>query len=366
MRVGIFHWKARSWGGAEYLISKIAEVLGVRKIYTLGHPSTPNPYADVEFYDLRVSYYSKFLLNFSFFRFFEYSIWESIDITEIGDFDVIITSGATAKAIIPPDNVMHINYCYSPPRWLYDLYHFRIKKVKLKPIYNYMLRKARIQDSLADRRVDYYYAVSPIVKRRIWKYYKRDSIVLYPPLDLSQYRAKEGGSFYLYLGRIDYEKGVVEIVKAFKKIGLPLKLVGGKGTAFEEVMEIIKNCSNIEYVGFVSQDEKIKLLGECKAVIFNAINEDFGIVPIEANASGKPCLTVKSGFPGIFIEDGINGLFHDGSVEGIIKAVKKCEKSDFNPKEIRERVKIFSFDNFKKKLISTLNEFYEEFNKLEV
>jgi len=118
-----------------------------------------------------------------------------------------------------------------------------------------------------------------------------------------------------------------------------LVIAGGKGTAYKDVRKMIERSKNVEYRGFVTEEEKLKLLSECKAVVFNAINEDFGIVPVEANASGKPCLTVASGFPGIYVKDGVNGLLHDGTVDGIIKAVERAEKMEFDLELIRSFAK---------------------------
>ncbi len=368
MRVAIAHWSVRSWGGAEYLITKVAECLGVKRIYTLRKfPDSDNPFGNVEFVELYgdLSPLNRIMLK-AMGRAWEYFIWESMNLREYEDFEILLTSGSTARAIITPEDIVHVNYCHSPPRWLYDLYHERIKRAKLRFLYNIILSRLRVLDVAVDRRVDYYLVNSPIIKRRLWKYLKRDSKILYPPIELRRYKFKEFGDFYLYLGRLDYEKGVVEIVKAFKELGEKLILAGGKGTAYSEVIKLIENSKNIEYVGFVSEDEKLKLLSECKAVVFNAINEDFGIVPIEANASGKPCICVKSGFPGLFIKDGVNGILHDGSVEGIEKAVERFESMDFNPDKIRSFAEKFDVSVFERRLKGYLQEFYEDFNsKLE-
>ncbi len=362
MKVKIVHWRVRSWGGAEYLITKVAECLGVKEVYTLKKPKSDNPFGKVSFKEVYKELDLSAKIAAKLGRAGEYFVWECFDPSKLGDFDILFTSGATTRAIITPDCIMHVNYCHSPARWLYDLYHKRINEKKIKLIYRLLLSKIREIDVIVDRRVDYYLANSPIIKRRLWKYLKRDSKILYPPLDLKKYRFEKFGDFYLHLGRIDKEKGVVEVVKAFRKSGKKLILAGGKGTAYNEVKEIIKKSNNIEYLGFTSEKEKLKLLAECKAVVFNAVNEDFGIVPVEANASGKPCITIASGFPGIFIKDGINGILHDGSVEGITQAIRKFERLKFDPDEIINKVKIFDVNNFKNNLNKYLSEFYNDFH----
>ncbi len=357
MKVGLIHWRVRSWGGAEYLVTKMAEALNLKKVYTLRKPKSPNPFGKVEFVEVNLPVSLKLISKFG--RAAEYFVWESFDVRQLGDFDVLITSGATTRAIITPEDVVHINYCHSPARWLYDLYHHRMEKIKLKTPYRLLLSKLREIDAIVDRRVDFYLVNSPIIKRRLWKYLKRDSEVLYPPLDLSKYKNRGEGDFYLHLGRLDREKGVIEVVKAFKKLGKKLILAGGKGNAYSEVMEIMKGCSNIEYLGFVPEEEKLRLLGECRAVVFNAVNEDFGIVPVEANACGKPCIAVKSGFPGIFIKDGVNGVLHDGTVEGIIRAVERFENMKFNSESVRKYAMNFNEPVFRDKLNKYIKNYFE-------
>lgn len=364
MKVKIVHWRVRSWGGAEWLITKVAECLGIREIYTLKSPKTDNPFGDVKFVGVEkfLDIPARLLVNLG--RAVEYVIWESFDVNMLNEFDILLTSGATTRAIITPDNIVHVNYCHSPARWLYDLYHHRLKNKRFKIVYRIFLSKIRTIDSIVDSRVDYYLVNSPIIRRRLWKYLKRDSKILYPPIELKRYKFKEFGDYYLYLGRLDREKGVVEIVKAFARLGKRLILAGGRGTAYGEVKKIIEKTPNIEYIGFVSEDEKLRLLSECKAVVFNAVNEDFGIVPIEANASGKPCISVASGFPGIFIKDGLNGILHDGSVDGIVCAIERFEKMNFDPDRIREFVSEFDISVFRKKLRNYLKEFYNEFSEM--
>ncbi len=370
-KIAVAHWKIKSWGGAEYLATKLAETLNINKIYTIAPIPEKNPYGDVELYDVLSDFRfsaSKRLQIKLFDRVFEYSIWEDVDWNIYDNFDIIITSGSTTRAIITPDDVLHVNYCHSPPRWLYDLYHRRIKSVKVSCIHSTLLRYLRMRDLSVDSRVDYYLVNSPIIRRRLWKYYKRDSEILYPPIDTSKYRYRDPEDYYLYLGRLDREKGIIEIIKAFKNLGLRLKIAGGRGDAFREVMKLMKSCRNVEYVGFVSEKEKIDLLSRCKAVIYNAVNEDFGIVPIEANASGKLCISIAEGFPGIYIKDEINGFLHNGSVEGIKKAVINVEKimdeNKVDPYTIKKSVISFDINTFRENLLRYLNYFYNNLNKL--
>jgi glycosyltransferase involved in cell wall biosynthesis len=182
-----------------------------------------------------------------------------------------------------------------------------------------------MRDQTVDPRVDHYLANSPIITRRLWKYYKRESEVLYPPVDVDRYRNGDDDGYYLHLGRLDGEKGVPAVVEAFAGTDHRLVMAGGRGDVQESVLRTIEDAENIEWRGFVDEDTKLDLLARCRAVVFNGRNEDFGIVSIEANASGKPVLAHKEGFPGVYVEDGENGYLHDGSAAGIRRAIDRLE-----------------------------------------
>jgi len=324
--VAIAHWHVRAWGGAEYLVTKLAKALDVESVYTLGapEPDDPNPYGDVGFEDVTgvLDYPRIRRIQRLADRVFEYSQWEDVDWRKLGDPDVLVTSGATTRAVITPDDTLHVNYCHSPPRWFYDLYHDR-KGGLTGALARPLLRHLRTRDASLDPRVDHYFVNSPIIKRRLWKYYKRDAEILYPPVDIESYRNDGDDGFYLHLGRLDHEKGIEAVVDAFRDSEHELVLAGGRGDAYSSVRDAIENADNIDYRGFVSEEEKYDLLARCQAVVFNGRSEDFGIVPIEANASGKPVLTRDEGFPGIYVEDGKNGFLHDGTPKGIQETIER-------------------------------------------
>lgn len=326
--VALAHWHVNAWGGAEYLVTKMAEAVNVDVVHTLGEPdpSDPNPYGDISFVDVTPSLdYSRIRrLQQRAGRVFEYAQWEDIDWREFGDPDVLVTSGATTRAVITPGDTLHVNYCHSPPRWFYDLYHDRkssLTGVLSRPLVRYL----RMRDATLDSRVDHYFVNSPIIERRLWKFYKRESEVLYPPVELEKYRNEGNEGYYLHLGRLDEEKGVPAVVEAFLEVDEELVIAGGMGDINDSVRQQIDDARNIEYRGFVSEEVKLDLLANCTAVVFNGRNEDFGIVPIEANASGKPVLSRDEGFPGVFVESGENGVLHDGSSEGIRDAIERTE-----------------------------------------
>jgi glycosyltransferase involved in cell wall biosynthesis len=358
----VAHWHVNAWGGAEYLVTNLAEALGVPRVYTLGEPSPddPNPYGDVEFVDVLggLSPSPVRRVQARAGRVFEYALWEDVDWREYGDPDVLVTSGSTTRAVITPDDTLHVNYCHSPPRWFYDLYHDRkgsLAGVLARPL----VRHLRTRDAATDARVDGYLANSPVVARRLWKYYKRESTVLYPPVDLDAYRDAGDDGFYLHLGRLDEEKGVPAVVEAFAGTDHRLVLAGGMGDVSPDVRDRIERSPNVDYRGFVTEETKHDLLSRCRALVFNGRNEDFGIVPIEANASGKAVLTRDEGFPGVYVRDGENGYEHDGTAAGIRGAIGRFEAEGVSgdPAATAER---FGSDRFESELSAAIESQWAE------
>jgi len=365
LHIAVAHWPIRSWGGAEYLVTKLAAALDVETVYTLGEPepSDPNPYGNVRFNDVTrtLDYGPLRRLQRRAGRVFEYAQWEDVDWRKLGNPDVLITSGATTRAVITPDDTLHVNYCHSPSRWFYDLYHDR-KGGLVGTLARPLLRHLRTRDASLDPRVDHYFANSPIIARRLWKYYKRDAEVLYPPVDVASYRNDGDEGFYLHLGRLDREKGVPAVVEAFEGRDERLVFAGGRGDVDGTVIDHIERADNLDWRGFVEENEKRDLLARCRAVVFNGRNEDFGIVPIEANASGKPVLARNEGFPGIYVEDGANGYRHDGTAADVRSAVDRFEREgiDGDPENGLDR---FSLDTFGQQCASQVATWYEDFSQ---
>jgi len=359
LKVGIFHWNTSLGGGGEYLVHYLAKALGAR-VYTIVEGK--NKYG---FYD--ISYLlPPFLKKIRLLPSLDYLCWSNIDVLDIDDFDIVITSGATARALIVPEEIMHVHYLHSPPRWLWDLWHWRRKKKSriAQTLITPLAEFFRIWDRAVDANVDYYFVNSPIIKQRLWKYYKRDGVVLYPPVECNKYKFKEYGDFYLHIGRFDPEKRIRIAVDACLKAKRKLILVGIEGRdkdTFKYVKKLSETSPYIEYLGYVSDKEKRKLLSECKAVIYPPVAEDFGIVPIEAIASGKPVIVANSGFPKILVEQKKCGVIAKPTVDEMFKAILELERNEWYPEEIQEKAREFDYETFKSRLNFWLVEWYNEF-----
>jgi len=368
-RVAVLHWTFQRVGGGEILASYLGKALDC-KVYCMGQ-------SKLGFEDL--SYLlPRPLRLFKRVRSFEYILWSSVDIEQLGDFDIIVTSGVTPRAIITPEYTMHVNYCHSPPRFLYDLWNFRRRGLSpfKRFIIDFIGEALRIWDYAVDTRVDYYFVNSEVIKFRLWKYLKRDSVVLYPPIEWSKYKCNESEDFILFLSRLETEKRVEEAIEACVKAGKKIVVVG-TGTLEKRIREKYGSNGLVDIRGFVDEKEKIELLSRCKAVIFPAVAEDFGLVPVEALASGKPVIVDNTGFPPIllnktgFVEQNgafkvcRGGIIARGDVANLTTAVKLIDRYDWNSEYLRNFAKQFDFESFKANLISNLKIWKEVFDGFE-
>jgi len=359
MKIAVFHWSFDELGGGEVLAHYLGKALNTRVYSVIKHPKAN----ELGFEDIsdKIPFAVRLLRKV---RSFDYLTWSNIDITELGDFDAVITSGLTARALITPPDVMHVHYNHSPARWLYDLWHFRRKSkglIKRNFILSLASEFFRVWDATVDNRVDYYFSNSPITQLRLWKYLKRKSEVLYPPIEVKKYRNKPSEDFFLFIGRLWQEKNPESAIKACIGTKKHLILIGDKSD--KKLIRKYGNNPLIDFKGRVSEQEKIELLARCKAVIYPAIAEDFGIVPIEALASGKPVICSDTGFPPVIVGNE-RGIITDGTAYGIQKAILEMEHKIYEPNELRSFAEQFDFSIFKSQLNYYLLLFYENFNKI--
>ncbi|HMB44637.1 MAG TPA: glycosyltransferase [Candidatus Methanoperedens sp.] len=249
-------------------------------------------------------------------------------------------------------------YCFSPPRVFYDLYDLFARKepfIRRQIFKMWILIHESISRKFVDH-VEYFVANSENVRNRIKKYYGKDSIVVYPVIDISRYGFKKYGEFWLSVNRLYPEKRIELQVNAFRHMpDEKLVIVGDftKGDYSERyVSKILKDLpDNVKLIGSVAEDELIELYATCKGHITTALDEDFGMTPLEAMASGKPTVAVREGGYLETIKDGVTGLLVDVDETAIINGVKLIS---MDPGKYREdcenRAKDFDIPAFIKQM----------------
>ena len=308
--------------------------------------------------EIHTSFLQRLPLIKKFHRLLPFLMPIAVEQFDLSYYDVVISNSASfAKGVITKPRTRHISYCLTPTRYLWDDSHRYLAEAsypwlfkKLIPLFlNYL----RIWDFEASLRVDQFIAISNFVQKRIKKYYSRDAEVIYPALDCSKYQIGDVISdYFLMVGRMVPYKKFDLAVKVFNATGQKLKIVGD-GPEFKHLRKIAK--SNIEFLGLVSDFDMPKLYSHSKAVIFPQ-EEDFGLVPLEAMASGRPVIAYRGGGAMETVIDGENGIFFDKQTEiDLVQAIGRFEYTYWDAQKIRAHALKFDKEVFKQEFSELLH-----------
>ena len=273
---------------------------------------------------------------------------------DLNAFDLVISSNhACAKNVTTPESTRHVCYCHTPMRYAWDPSFMSSEEVgplarlALPP----MLAHLRRRDLAAAALPDAFVANSTVVRDRIRDFYGRDSVVIHPPVEteplLKQPRAP--GDYYLHLGRLVPYKRADLTVAACAQLGRPLK-VAGDGRALDSLRASAP--PNVEFLGRVSDEQLRELLAGALALVFPG-EEDFGIVPVEAQAAGVPVIAYGRGGATDSVVDGQTGLlFSEQTPEGLVQAILAFEDATFDEDAIRDNARGFAPDRFRREFAS--------------
>jgi glycosyltransferase involved in cell wall biosynthesis len=243
---------------------------------------------------------------------------------DANEYELIISSeSGPAKWIIPRPDAKHICYCHSPMRYIWDQRGLYLSKLPppLRPVGHMLAGQLRRSDVLSSMRVSAFVANSTFVQKRINQYYRRDAEVIHPPVDTDQYTAGEPEDFYLCAGQVVSYKRIDLAVEACTRLGRRLIVAGGGDTrALRE-----KAGPTVSFLGKVDQDTLRDLMRRCRALLFPGV-EDFGLVPVEVMASGRPVIAFGYGGALDTVQPGVSGLlFHEASAEALVAAIERFE-----------------------------------------
>lgn len=368
MKVALVHDYIKEYGGAERVLEELIKLFPDAPIYTsLYCPEFLGPHEDrFKAYKIKTSFlqfipFKQKLL--SPIRLLSPFAFKSFDLSK---FDVIIVSqtGAYFPNVVQKGSAKLICYTHTPPRYLYGYKTAReIKNPVVMAFAHVVFHFLRMVDFKASQNVDQFIANSEEVKARIEKFYRRDATVIYPPVDVStksqiasskqtqntKYKIQDT-KYYLAGGRLARAKGIDIIVKAFAKNGKKLKIFGKGFAGFDEELRDLAT-KNVEFVGEVTDAERMELMQKAKAFILASFDEDFGITPVEAMSRGTPVVAFKSGGVKETVIDGVTGVFFDENTpENLNEAISKLESLKISPDACIKQAERFSEEKFDQKI----------------
>ena len=349
----------KDWWGAELVLAQFLELFPKADIFTSVFFQEKNPI--FKWRKIKTSFIQqipflnkshKLALNLRPLAF------ESFDLSE---YDIVISSSsAESKWVITKPDTLHIVYCHTPTRYFWSHYHEYLNMMEFGGILNFIwkkyapkiIHKLRQWDFIAAQRADFFISNSINTKNRINKYYKRDAEVIYPPVIMKEFKLEENKKdFYLYVWRcIPYKKFDL-IVDAFNKNGKKVILVTNTDNKLYRELKT-KSKENITWKLNISRAETIRLYEEAKAFLF-PVEEDFGIVPLEAQACWTPVIALKKWWVLETVVDWKTWVFFDKQeIDNFNNAICEFEKLKFDYKIIRKHSKKFDEKIFKQNILN--------------
>lgn len=368
MQIALVHDYLKEYGGAERVLEALHQMFPQAPVFVAIYNRQGLGIHAARFkgWDIRTSVMQQipFITQLlSPLKFLSPLAFESFDLRS---FDLVISSSSAyfSKAVITQPNCLHINYVHTPPRYLYGYtvsssYQKNIISRVLGGLLNHFMR---LWDFELSQRPDILVANSENIRKRISKFYRRDSVVIYPPVQAVSTKGDKK-EYFLSLGRLDRGKGVNLVVAACNQLRLPLKVVGA---GREE--ESLKKAAGatVHFLGAVSEEEKFKLYAGAKALILAAEDEDFGITSVEAQATGTPVVALRVGGyletvienkTGVFFGPEAHQPMADDKalVESLTAVLKEFDPTKFKAEDCQENAQKFSKARFKKEMLDLID-----------
>ena len=371
MNVAVIHDWFAWYSGAERVVEEILKIYPNADLYTTvdilneeerKFLNGKNVYtSNLQNFPFINKYYKHYIILFPY--------W--VEKFDLSKYDLIISSSSSvAKGIKCTEDQIHLCYIHTPARYVWDLREQYILETGLnqglkRKVVEYFLNRFQKWDLLNSNKVNHFIANSNYVKSRVKRIYGRGSTVIYPPVDLDLFKILEKKEdFYLTASRIVPYKKIDLIVEAFTKMPNKKLIVIGKGPGLAKLIEMA--TPNIELLGYQPFEVLHNYMRKAKAFIF-AAEEDFGIIPVEAQACGTPVIAFKKGGLLETVLENKTGLFFkEQTVESLIKAVKKFEliSKTFNPIFIRKNAMQFNSKRFRNEIENCINKFINKQNTI--
>ena len=355
MKVAIVHDWLVNYGGAELFVEYLLKIYPDAEIFTLVYDKKRigNHFTDVKIHTSSIQKLPMASKLYTKLLKFMPSAFESFDFS---GYDLVISSSSScAKGVITPPYVPHVAFIHSPMRYAWDLFFdYKKRSGKITGFFmNRWIPSLRLWDYVSSQRIDTIIANSKFIARRIKKFWNRDAQVIYLPVDVSRFNPNDGEreDFYVAFSRLVPYKRIDLAVTACRSLGKKLIVIGG-GSEMDNLKKLAAGDKNITFLGRVSDDILQNHLQRCKALLFCA-EEDFGFVPLEAQACGSPVIAFGRGGALETVVNGKTGIFFDRQeTESLSKAILDFEKMDaegkFQKKNIVDHARSFTKERFQK------------------
>lgn len=371
MKVAIVQEWLVTVGGSDKVVKAILDVFPDADIYTLVAKKEVCDELGIPWEKVHTSFIQKMPLGTKKHRAYLPLFPFAIEQFDLRGYDVVISSShCVAKGVLTKADQLHICYCHSPIRYCWDMYNEYLEESHLDKgfkswLVRLMLHPIRQFDAIAGSRVDYYISNSDYVGQRIRKTYRRKATTIHPNIDISNFElCNDKQEYYLASSRLVAYKKIDTIIEAFNQMPDKKLVVIGGGPNLEAYRKLAKD--NVTVMGYQPFDMLKDKMQHAKAFVF-AADEDFGMIPIEAQSCGTPVIAYGHGGSLETVNGGKTGLFfYEQTPEAIVEAVNKFESmgsQPFAPADCRQWAEGFSEERFKREIKEFVEEKYEEFKK---
>jgi glycosyltransferase involved in cell wall biosynthesis len=366
MKVAIVHYWLVGMRGGEKVVEALAEMYPQADIFT--HVYVPEMISEkIREHRIIPTFINALPRASKMYKTYLPLMPLALEQCDLRGYDLVISSeSGPAKGVITPAEALHVCYCHTPMRYIWNMYHDyregagRVTRMMMPALSHYL----RMWDVSTAARVDSFVANSETVAKRIRRYYGADSVVIHPPVDTNSFSIappSEIGDYYLMAGELVSYKRPDLAVRAFNELKLKLVVIGG-GDMLDEVRRLAG--PTVTVLGAQPFDVLRSHYSRCRALVFPG-EEDFGMVPVEAMASGRPVIAFGRGGAVETVATGLSGVFFaEQTVESISLAVKELGKFEIDPAKIAAHAKRFGKDHFFRKMREHIDRLLAEKHRL--
>ena len=335
--------------GADRVFSAIADIWPEAPIYAAVYDAdgTEGRFAHR---DVRTSFLQKLHPNASTFRALLPLYPTAIESFDLSEYDLVISSSsAWAHAVVCHEHTTHVSYCYNPFRYAWNDRERTLTDMPdpvSRAVLRGILRRWRQWDWIAAQRVDRYLTISQTARARIRHYWGRDATIVYPPVDVDRFTPAEPQGYYLVLSELMRHKQIDVAVEAFSRMRLPL-VIAGDGPDSRRLRRMAG--PTVKFAGRVPDAEAARLLAGCQALVVTAV-EEFGLAAVEAQAAGRPVISIGAGGALETVIEGKTGAYWHGGPAELAAVVTSFDAEAIDPQACIDNAQRFSLERFRARL----------------